>query len=514
MKILDADSMREVDRAAIEEVGVPSLVLMENAAIGVVDAIGESYPEATSVGILCGPGNNGGDGLAVARHLTIRGYRVDVRLVRTGRGLSEDAQTQLDICRNQGVAVAEFESEHSISQILGRLEEHDLVVDALFGTGLKRPLEGFFADLVEAINSLSVPCVAVDMPSGLDGGSAQITGAHVLADLTVTFGAPKIPHVLHPACEAAGQVVVADLGIPTELIEEAPGNLYLLSAADLAGQLIARPAASHKGDYGHCLIVAGSVGKAGAAILTARAAVRVGSGLVTVAAPMPIVQTVDLGSVESMTTPLAVEEGGGLAVDGARVVIELLADKSVLAMGPGLGLHSGTVEVVRRLVAESPIPMVLDADAVNAYAGEVEALAGSRSPRVLTPHPGELARLLGVAAAEIQSDRVASVREAADRAQAIVVLKGHQTLIGRPDGRVMVNPTGNPGMATGGAGDVLTGMITGLISQGYDVFVAACLGVFLHGMAGDLVIEETGESGLAASDLVERIPAAMLRLER
>ncbi len=512
MRVLDAEAMREVDRAAIEDLGIPSLVLMENAAIGVADAIGETYPEATSAAIFCGPGNNGGDGLALARHLTARGYQVEIRLVTGGSGLSGDAGVQLEICRNQGLTLHEYGPGDSKIDAFESASRLDLVVDALFGTGLTRPLAGHFAQVVEAINTLPVPCVAVDLPSGLDGSRAAVMGPHIQAELTVTFAAPKIAHVLLPAAEAVGEVVVADLGIPSALIERATGALHLLTGDELAGYLSPRSPISHKGDFGHAMIVAGSVGKAGAAILAARGAVRSGAGLVTVATPASVAQTVELGSLESMTMPLAEDQDGGVSEPGVEAVLEFARGKQVLAVGPGLGTCPTTVQFIRSIVAAAEIPVVLDADGLNAFAGAIADLAASGAEKILTPHPGELARLLAVSTAEIQADRVASARLAARQTSAVVVLKGFQTLVAEPTGAVFVNPTGNPGMASGGTGDVLTGIITGLLSQGLDISAAACLGAFVHGSAGDRAMTECGQIGLTASDLLSHLPEAFLRL--
>lgn len=512
MKILTPEAMRAVDQAAIEEIGIPSLVLMENAAIGVVDALAEGFPEARSVTVLCGPGNNGGDGLAVARHLAIRGYVVRVFLAG-GSEPSGDAGVQLTICRNQGLEIRQLSEEGGERRTIEAARDSDLVVDALFGTGLSRPLEGPIAELVEAINRLPVPRLAVDLPSGLNGGSAEISGPHLEADLTVTFAAPKLAHILPPAAESVGEVVVADLGIPRELVEVAAGDLFLLQAAELAPLLMPRPADGHKGDFGHVLLFAGGIGKAGAAILAARGAVRGGAGLVTVAVPAPILPEVDGGSLESMTLALETS-GAGLAPAAADQLLEAASGKDALALGPGLGLEASTVEVVRRVCRETSLPMVIDADGLNAFAGEAEVLAARVAPAILTPHPGELARLMGVGTSEILADRLGWVRRAASTTRCLVVLKGHQSLVAAEDGRTWVNPTGNPGMATGGSGDVLTGILAALVGQGYELPVAAQLGVYLHGLAGDLAIETTGMTALAADDLVAHLGAAFDLLSR
>lgn len=513
MRILSTEAMREVDRVAIEEIGIPSLVLMENAAIGVVDAIGEVYEEAESAAIFCGPGNNGGDGLAIARHLAIRGYDVQVFLVAGRRGMRGDAEVQLGICRRQGLAIQEVADEDGVVEALEEAREADLIVDALFGTGLSSPLEGMLADLVQGLNDLPVPRVAVDLPSGLNGSRPEPLGPHIQADLTVTFAAPKVVHVFPPASEAVGDLVVTDLGIPPELVDEANepegggGPLHLLVGEELAGLLPEREPGTHKGDYGHALIVAGSPGKAGAAILAARAAVRSGAGLVTAAVPEAILDVVDLGSIESMTLPLPSD------ASAAERVLEAAEGKSVLAMGPGLGQEDETAEAVRRIAREVPLPLVLDADGINAFASRAAELAGRSAETVLTPHPGELGRLLGIPTTEVQSDRLAAVRRAAAETEAVVVLKGHRTLVATPGGEVHVNPTGNPGMASGGTGDVLTGLIASLLAQGLGALDAARLGVYLHGLAGDLAAARTGEAALTAGDLLDSLPAAFLEVE-
>ena len=511
MRILTADEMRAVDRRAIEELGIPGLVLMENAAVGVADALGEHFPEAASVAILCGPGNNGGDGLALARHLEARGYRQRVFLA-SHKPLQGDAKVQLEILERCGFEVAEIGPDTDPGPVLAACRDADLVVDALFGTGLESALRGHYSALVEAVDRLPVAKLAVDLPSGLDASRPQPPGAFLTADLTVTFAAPKVAHVLAPAADACGKVVVTDLGIPSWLVAEelpqAPGPLHLLTGGELAATLIEREPSSHKGDYGHVLLVAGGPGKAGAAILAARAAVRGGAGLVTVAVPESILAAVDGGSLESMTVAVAAAAGG----DGLEEILEAASGKQVVAIGPGLGTAVGTFDAIRQLLVELDVPVVLDADGLNAFAGRLDELGDRGAGTVLTPHPGEMGRLLGISSAEVQADRLAAARRAAEAAGAVVVLKGHRTLIADPDGGVWINPTGNPGMASGGSGDVLTGLLAALIGQGYDLLAAAQLGVFLHGLAGDVAIETIAPEALRAQDLIDHLSDAFERL--
>jgi NAD(P)H-hydrate epimerase len=513
MRILTAEAMRRVDREAIDGFGIPSLVLMENAALGVVDAVAAEYPDADAVTIFCGPGNNGGDGLAVGRHLAVRGYGVTLFLVAGGRELRGDAAIQLGICRGMGLDLREVELEESIAGLLEVAGAGDVVIDCLFGTGLIRPLSGQYAELVTGLNEIAVPRLAADLPSGLSGSRPDVFGPTLEADLTVTFGVPKIPHVFPPAAALVGRVVVADLGIPPELLERAEGDLHLLTEEVLAPLLASRPIDSHKGDYGHVLVVGGSEGKSGAAVLTARGAVRSGAGLVTIACPVSILPTVEATSIESMAVALPTSSSD-LGDEAVAVALAASEGKSFLAIGPGLGVAGKTPAAVRNLVMQVRSPVVLDADGLNCFAGLIDELSGRREETILTPHAGELGRLMGISTDAVLADRVAAVRRASEASGAVVVLKGHLSLIADPRGGIYVNPTGNPGMATGGSGDVLTGMIAGLGAQGHEPLDAARLGVFLHGLAGDLAAGTVGETGLTAGDLVERVPEAIERLGR
>jgi NAD(P)H-hydrate epimerase len=427
--------------------------------------------------------------------------------VHGGRPLSADCAQQLAICRALGLTVEEVGEEGALAGALREAARAEVVVDALFGTGLARPLEGVFAAAVAGMDALGLPLVAVDVPSGLDASSHRPPGPHPRAALTVTFAAPKVAHVLPPAALACGRVAVADLGFPPSLVDAAAGDLELLSAAELGGLLPARSPAAHKGDFGHVLVVAGSPGKSGAAILAARAAVRAGAGLVTVGVPAPLLAIVEAASLESMTLPLPADEDGGLRPDAVE---RLLADPrwTVAAVGPGLGTGGEVPEAVRRLARRCDRPLVVDADGLNAFAGAPEALRERPAATVLTPHPGELARLLGTTTAAVGEDRLAAVREAAAVTGAVVLLKGHLSLVASPDGPVAINPTGNPGLASGGSGDVLTGVVAALLAQGLAPWDAACAGAWLHGHAADLLLARQGGVALAAADLVAALPAA------
>ncbi|MCZ6507760.1 MAG: NAD(P)H-hydrate dehydratase [Acidobacteria bacterium] len=508
MRILDVAGSREIDRVATEEYGIPGLVLMENAALGVVDALCEAYAEAERVVILCGPGNNGGDGLAVARHLELRGFAVDVLLVG-GRELAGDAALQESVCRRQGVAI---ERVVTATALPDGSRNWDLAVDALFGVGLDRPLEGVYAAAVEWLNALGVPTLAVDLPSGLAGDSSRLVGPHVEADLTVTFETPKPAHVLPPAMSAVGGLVVAGLGVPAAIVAGVPGDLRLVTE-ELAGEWLPRRAPSaHKGAYGHVLIAAGSRGMSGAAVLAARGAVRGGAGLVTSAVPASLVGTVDAASLESMTLALPAGPSGAFAAVAAGELIEAAASRDVLALGPGLG--DDAADFVFEVVSGAALPLVIDASAITALAGRSSLIRARTSATVITPHPGELAQLLGVETRAVVEDRIGYVREAVRATGATVLLKGQATLVAEPDGGIWINTTGNPGMATGGTGDVLTGLVAAFWAQGLAAARAAALAAYVHGLAGDMAVEMTGETALAAADLLPQLPRALQRVEQ
>ncbi|MDX1630708.1 MAG: NAD(P)H-hydrate epimerase, partial [Thermoanaerobaculia bacterium] len=355
MKVLDAAAMREVDRRAIEELGIPSLVLMENAASGVADALAASYPESGRVAIFCGPGNNGGDGLALARILSNRGWEVTTVLVHGGKELSGDAGTQRSIVAAMGLPVLEVAGEEDLERSLRTVRAHEVVVDALFGTGLDRPLEDLFGRTVDALDGLGIPLVAVDIPSGLDASRSERIGPSTHADLTVTFAAPKRAHLFAPAADAVGRVVVVDLGIPDELVQEAEG-VELLEGADLSSLLPSRRAHTHKGSYGHLLVVAGSRGTLGAAILASRAAVRAGAGLVTLGVSRELVPFADIASIESMTLGYDAVEGGRIGRAGIDVVLEACRERDALAMGPGMGTGRETGDAIRVIALRAPVP--------------------------------------------------------------------------------------------------------------------------------------------------------------
>jgi NAD(P)H-hydrate epimerase len=511
--VLTADEMRRADRRTIDEVGLPGPVLMENAGAAVARLVDERFPAARRVVVLCGRGNNGGDGFVIARRL---GARAEALLLGARDGVEGDARTHLLACERSGGRVSVVSDAAAWAGARLRVEEADLIVDAVLGTGLRSEPSGLAAEAIAAIAGrfeAGVPVVAVDLPSGLpsDGGAVDWPAVH--ATVTVTFAAPKRGHVLPPACGHVGELVVADIGIPAACVAAAGPSLFLLEDADAAGAFPLRRRGAHKGDFGHVLIAAGSVGKTGAAVLAAGGALRAGAGLVTVATPEPCLAVVAAARPEAMTVPLPSTPGGSLDEAGLARLLELAGGRDAVVLGPGLGQDPATRALVRAFVRECPVPLVIDADGLNALAaagGEAAALEVLRreTPTVLTPHPGEMARLAGGRAFEVQRERPERAVALARETGAVVVLKGERTLVAEPSGRAAVAATGNPGMATGGTGDVLAGVVGSLLAR-HGALLSATAAVVVHGRAGDLVARERGEEGMTAGDVVEALPAAI-----
>ena len=513
MRVLDTAQMREADRRTIEEIGIPSIVLMENAGRRVVDVIASTFDDLADcrVAVLCGRGSNGGDGFVVARALWQRGTDVTVFLLGSAADVRGDARTNLDVLGRLGVAVVEAPDAAAWSRHGPALAACDLIVDAILGTGLNRPLSGVLPAVVDDVNAGRVPVVSVDLPTGLSADSHRQIGPAVDADLTVTLAAPKIPLVLPPASDCAGDVFVADIGIPEFVIDGAAGpRLELTTPAAVRGLIPERVAEAHKGTFGHVLIVAGSLGRTGAACLAGVGALKSGAGLVTVAVPRSCVPTVAAGAPEYMTLPLEEDAPGVVSAAALDALLEAPCD--VISAGPGLGTGPGAAALVRGLLERSGVPLVLDADALNVCANHPEWLgARGESPVdvVLTPHPGEMARLCGQSTQDVQAERVAAARGLAAAHGVHVVLKGARTLVAAPDGSVAVNLTGNPGMATGGAGDVLTGVTAAWMGQIASTVDACRVAVYLHGLAADLAVGEHGEVALTATDIAAALGNAV-----
>jgi NAD(P)H-hydrate epimerase len=507
--------MREIDRRAIASFGIPEIVLMENAGLQILDCLQLLYADLPlrRILLLCGPGNNGGDALVVARHLHNRNIPFAAVLFGRRSRLRGSAATNLRMLARVGVSPIEVTTRAGWSRARRLLAASDLVVDGILGMGLSRPVSGLLAKMFEDINDADVEVMAVDIPSGLAADSPEVPGPCLVADHTVTFVRPKIAHVFPPAETLCGEVHVADISIPSEAVAQQRVDLSLIEKRELLPHLPLRRAATHKGDYGHVVTLAGSRGKAGAARMVALGALRAGCALVTAAVPVSIERGLAPRAMEAMSEGLAETPLGTIAWSALNDVLALLKGKTAAVIGPGLTTEPETRRLVREVVRRARLPIVLDADGLNAFAGDSHLLKRRPGrPLLLTPHPGEMGRLLGLSTAEVQRSRVETARSLARRLGAHVVLKGYRTVIAAPDGQVRICPTGNPGMATGGSGDVLSGLLVGLLAQGVGVKEAAAIGVYLHGLAGDLAAEEIGEMPLMARDILARFPRALARI--
>lgn len=509
MRIVSASEMRAIDRATSERFGVPSLTLMENAGAAVANYVLSHYPAAARIVVFCGKGNNGGDGFVAARRLHHEGKTVQVILLANPDDLRGDAAAMFGKLPDAALAVNS--SEELNSDRVRLLLHADLFLDAILGTGFKPPVSGLYADAIAVMNASPAPVIAVDIPSGADADAmARQAGTIARADAIVTFTAPRPAHVFSRL--TVGLTCVADIGSPKEAIISSL-QLNVIAARDVAPLIGPRPPESNKGSYGHVLVLGGSLGKSGAAAMAGMSALRAGAGLVTVATAKSALETVAGFHPELMTEPLPETDAGTISASALDRIDELAKGKSVLAIGPGISRGPETSDLVRALVAKLQLPMVVDADGLNAFEGRVDELNGKGRTMVITPHPGEMARLAGLSIAEVQKDRLEVARKFAREHELIVVLKGHRTLVVRPDGEAWVNTTGNPGMATGGTGDILTGMVAGMMAQNTkDAFAGVLAAVHLHGLAGDVMRECVGEHSLVATDLLQGLPEAFRRV--
>ena len=510
MKIVNAAEMREIDRVTTERFDVPSLTLMENAGSAVADFVLQNFPDAKCINVVCGKGNNGGDGFVAARKLREAGRELVVLLLANPSDLRGDAA---EMFKRMGFAPEVASTSAEFATARARLGDADLLVDAILGTGFRPPVGGLYAAAIAAMNATDVPVVAVDIPSGADADAmGPQVGAVARADVIVTFTAPRPAHVFGDLTD--GPIVAVPIGSPNGAITSTL-QLNLITAEEVARLIGPRSREANKGSFGHVLVIGGSLGKAGAAAMAGMSALRTGAGLSTVATPKSVLATVAGLHPELMTEPCEETEAGTISLRALEYahIDNLVKGKTVLAVGPGISRQEETAEFVRTIVEKYAMPMVLDADGLNAFDGMADKLSGKGRTLVITPHPGEMARLTGLSIPEVQRDRIGIARSFAREHEVIVVLKGHRTLIARTDGEVWVNTTGNPGMATGGTGDVLTGMVAGMIAQNPEkITEAVTAAVHLHGLAGDIACETMGEQSLVATDLIEALPEAFQRV--
>ncbi|AAM25329.1 NAD(P)H-hydrate epimerase [Caldanaerobacter subterraneus subsp. tengcongensis MB4] len=506
MIVLTSQQMREVERIAIEKMGIPSICLMENAGKEVAWEVKRVMEEngLSSAVVIAGRGNNGGDGYVVARNLYNWGIDVKVFVIGSIGSISGDARVNLEAIRNLGIYVAEVTQKEHLKFLEKTLKDSDLVVDAIYGTGLRGEVTGLAKEVIELINQSEKFVVAVDIPSGLNADTGRVEGAAVKARITITMHFLKPGLLIYPGIEYAGEVKIADIGIPSRLAAEVRPSYHYVVSQDVA--LKSRNPDTHKGDYGKVLIVAGSRSMTGAAFMAAKSAVKTGSGLVRLAVPLSIQPVIQSALYEAIIYGLN-EEGGVISYKSLSQIFELIEQSDAVAIGPGL-THEGEVsKLIEDVIRNTEKPLVLDADALNALVGRLEVVKGKRV--ILTPHYGEMARLTGLKVEDIKNNIFEVARSFVRRYEVTLVLKGARTVIATRDGSIYINSTGNAGMATGGSGDVLTGMIVSLLGQGFEEEKAAVYGVFYHGKAGDVAKKSKGEYGMTAVDILESIPEAL-----
>ncbi|MBU4560961.1 NAD(P)H-hydrate dehydratase [bacterium] len=523
MRVVTAEEMREIDRKTIAS-GIPSIELMENAGRAVAKAIKSHYRplRGKEISIFCGKGNNGGDGLVIARLLAKEKAKIKIFLLTRKKELKKDPKTNLRKALKQKIEVIETDTSQKLKKFRQEIKKSDLIVDAILGTGIKGAPKGLEAKAIKFINSLKKPMVSVDIPSGVEGSTGRVSGEAIRADLTITFGLPKIGLVVYPGAEYVGKLEVAHIGFPKRFLSDKEIKVYLVTKEDISSYLKPRRPDTHKGTYGHLFVIAGSVGMTGAATLTSQAAslcfgaLRSGVGLVTLGIPESLNEIMEVKLTEGMTLPLPETKKKTLSLKAKEEILKFSKKADALALGPGLSANKETKQLIRNLIKKISLPMVIDADALNALVGHLSILQSRiqhPGSRIITPHPGEMARLIGKKAKEVQENRIKVAGDFAKKYKVIVVLKGARTVISDPKGNICINPTGNPGMASAGVGDVLTGMIGSFLAQRREPLEAAKMGVYLHGLAGDLAAQEKGEEPLIASDVLEKLPQSFKQVK-
>jgi hydroxyethylthiazole kinase-like uncharacterized protein yjeF len=515
MIIVTPQQMQEIDARAIKKYKVPGLTLMENAAQALADKAQEMLSDSESsrdVCIVCGPGNNGGDGLAAARLLKEQGCEPLVFLLGSVGKLKGDAATNAKKLRAARIKITEIKSGAGLTSLRAGIRRSGLIIDAIFGTGFHGVPEKLAGQIIEIINASGIPALAADIPSGVDGLTGKAAGPAVKAAATVTMGLLKTGLLFYPGKELAGEIIIADIGFPPKAVDEQKANINTINAESARRLLPRRAPDAHKGSCGTALIIAGSAGMSGAAALTATSCLRSGAGLVYLGAPESLHDIMEIKLTEVITKPLAETRSRSLAKASIDRIVSLLPQADALAVGPGLSQHPDTAELVRLLLTQVYRPAVIDADGLNALAGKAELLHEVKAPLVLTPHYGEMARLSGKSIDDVRKDPLQAAADFSQKYNQIVVLKGAPTVIAEPSGLLWINTSGNPGMATAGSGDVLTGLIAGFLAQGLKAAEAARLGVFLHGLAGDLAAAQKTQYCLVAGDIIDHLPQAFKKL--
>ncbi|MEW6570778.1 MAG: NAD(P)H-hydrate dehydratase [Nitrospirota bacterium] len=537
MKVVSAEEMQKIDTETIQSLGIPGSVLMERAGLAVAGRIKEIFGRRRVI-VISGSGNNGGDGLVVSRNLHNEDWDVMTFLISKPEYLKADALQQYRIASKMGVDIRPI--EELLTSHPSILIKHPIIVDAILGTGLTKEVKGLLADVIRFINRLKIPVVSIDIPSGISSDNGQIMGEAVKAEYTVTFGLPKRGHLLYPGVEHTGELIIENIGFPRDIIESDKIKVELIEKSHVSDLLPSRVRYSHKGDYGHVLVIAGSKGKTGAALMTAKASLRCGAGLVTLGIPESLSGIFQTRVTEEMTLILP-DKDGALSSEALDQILTFLDEKAdVVAIGPGMGVSQDSRRIVMALMKNSTKPLVIDADGINSIEGGMSVFRKAKAPIIFTPHPGEMAKLLqgmrsetqnkktdpslttftkkrrggtAVSTKDVEKDRITIAMSFAEKSGTFLVLKGVPTVIAAPEGRAFINPTGNPGMATAGTGDVLTGMIAGFLGQNRHPLNASITAVFLHGMAGDIAAAQKGHHSLIASDIIENIPTAIKSLK-
>lgn len=512
MKLALNNEMREIDRVTIEKFGIPGVVLMENAGNAVVDEIKNLDRKVESVLILCGTGNNGGDGFVIARHLHNADIKIRMFIVGQPKDISGDAELNLQILRKLDIQIDNVNDQGGLMKLEKLIPVHDVVVDAIFGTGLVNEVQGIQAGVIDVVNRLSQFTVSVDIPSGVNGDTGKIMGSAVRAHKTVTFALPKVGNILYPGADYNGELVIRQIGLPNRAISEVAPKHHIVTKERILKLLPERPRNSHKGTYGKANVIAGSSGMTGAAILTCKAALRSGLGLLKLYIPESLNLLITTSVPEVVTIPLNEMRRGVININQITKIIDEASEVDVVAIGPGCGTSSEMSELVRQMIDAVECPLVIDADGLNVLAKNVSWLNNKKSEIILTPHPGEMARLTGLSIDEVTDNPIDVARDFAAEYGVLMVLKGSRTIIATPQGEVFVNITGNSGMATAGSGDVLTGIITGFIAQGMTPREAVILSVYIHGRAGDIMAGRKGEFGLLAGDIVSGLTHTLIEL--
>lgn len=502
MRVFYSEEMRFIDRIAMEKYKIPGIVLMENAAIACVKEIEKLYKDfmCPNVGIFCGRGNNGGDGFAIARHLYNKGYNVTVFLV-AGDNILGDALINFEIINEMGIKVINLQNAPQ------NLDEFDLIIDAIFGTGFKGEVQGLCKDVINAVNNSSAYTIAVDVPSGINADTGEVTSVCVRADKTITFVSYKAGLLMYPGADYAGEIVVGDISVPKAVFDEIKSNIKVADKKFFRENMPKRQKNSHKGDYGKLLVIAGSRGMTGAAYLSSQSAMLSGSGLVTLATPDVVNDILEIKTTEVMTMPLNSCDGhiSSLAIEDIK---DKLGKVDAVLIGPGLGVSDDVKEILKMLLKNSHIPLIIDADAINVLSDDVKALQNKNCEVILTPHDVEFLRISGLSKKEIESNRLAVCRDFAKKFDVTLILKGSHSIVTASGGMQYINMTGNPGLATGGSGDVLSGIVASFVSRGISPPKAAAMAVYLHGICGDIASSKYGEESVIASSIMDSIPKA------